>query len=411
MKVWRYVGLAALAALICGSTWAQPAEEAALRAQLARIETLRGERPKDDLLVFYRAMTQTQLGAREAALADLRSLVGRHRGLIPAPGAGFERLWEDEAFQSLRAQLSAEEPKTQPDAAVLARLTGKSLVPEGIAYDPKTRRLFVGSIHRRKIVTLDARGRQEDWSRAEDRLDGILGLCVDVPRRLLWAVSTNGSDDEAEKARRNALIAWDIKTRRVVHRVELPQAQHLNDLTIAVDGTVYASDSFGSTIWVLSPGAANAVALGKPGELRGANGLALGPKGELYVAISTGIARVEIASGAWQRLAQPDEWVTGGIDGLYYHRGALIGVQNGPNPGRVLRLELSADGRSMTALDVLQSHHHPEFDEPTTGAIVGEHLIVIANSHIARRRPDGSIAGADRLRAPVLIKVPLAARH
>lgn len=390
---------------------AQTATQAALRAQLERIETLRGERPKDDLLVFYRAMTQAQLGAREAALADLRSLVGRRRGLIPAPGAGFDRLWEDEEFQRLRAQLSADEPKTQPAAAVFARLTGRSLLPEGIAYDPKTRRLFVGSIHRRKIVTLDAWGRQEDWSRAEDRLDAILGLCVDVPRRLLWAVSTNASDDEAEKARRNILIAWDIKARHVVRRVELPQAQHLNDLTTAADGTLYASDSFGSTIWVLSPGAVTAVALGKPGELRGANGLTLGPKGELYVAISTGIARVDTSSGAWQRMAQRDDWVTGGIDGLYYHRGALIGVQNGPNPGRVIRLELSADGRSITAFKVLQSHHHPEFDEPTTGAIVGEHLMVIANSHIARRRPNGSIAGADRLRAPVLIKVPLAARH
>ncbi len=390
---------------------AQTATQAALRAQLERIETLRGERPKDDLLVFYRAMTQAQLGAREAALADLRSLVGRRRGLIPAPGAGFDRLWEDEEFQRLRAQLSADEPKTQPAAAVFARLTGRSLLPEGIAYDPKTRRLFVGSIHRRKIVTLDAWGRQEDWSRAEDRLDAILGLCVDVPRRLLWAVSTNASDDEAEKARRNALIAWDLATRRLVRRVELPQAQHLNDLTTAADGTLYASDSFGSTIWVLSPGAVTAVALGKPGELRGANGLTLGPKGELYVAISTGIARVDTSSGAWQRMAQRDDWVTGGIDGLYYHRGALIGVQNGPNPGRVIRLELSADGRSITAFKVLQSHHHPEFDEPTTGAIVGEHLMVIANSHIARRRPNGSIAGADRLRAPVLIKVPLAARH
>lgn len=407
MKVWRCVGLATLAALVCGPAWAQSGEEAALQAQLVRIETLRGERPKDDLLVFYRAMTQAQLGARAAVLADLRSLLGRRRGLIPAPGAGFDRLWEDEEFQRLRAQLAADEPKTQPPAAVLARLTGKSLLPEGIAYDPKSRRLFVGSIHRRKIVTLDAQGRQEDWSRAEDRLDAVLGLRVDLPRRLLWAVSTNGSDDEAEKARRNALIAWDLASRRVVRRVELPQALHLNDLCIADDGTVYASDSFGSTIWVLGPSAATAVALGKPGQLRGANGLALGPGGELYVALSTGIARIEVASGAWQRMAQPDEWVTGGIDGLYYHRGALIGVQNGPNPGRVIRLKLSADGRNITAFDVLQSHHHPEFDEPTTGAIVGEHLIVIANSHIARRRPDGSIAGADRLRAPVLLKVPL----
>src|SRR5262245_59292788 len=47
-----------------------------LDAQLARIESLRTERPGDGLLVFLAAMTQSQLGRREQALADLRTLRG-----------------------------------------------------------------------------------------------------------------------------------------------------------------------------------------------------------------------------------------------------------------------------------------------------------------------------------------------
>ncbi len=68
------------------------------------------------------------------------------------------------------------------------------------------------------------------------------------------------------------------------------------------------------------------------------------------------------------RLPQPDTVVTGGIDGLYWHEGDLLGVQNSTNPGRIVRIALADKGNRIEGLTMLQSHHHPEFDEPTTGA-------------------------------------------
>lgn len=379
----------------------------ALRAQLKRIAELRQERPGDGLLVFYQAMTEAQLGQREAALADLKSLVGRKLGLVPAAGEGFEPLWKDAEFQRLREQLSIGESITQPPAAVLARLEDKFLLPEGIAHDAATGRYFIGSIHLRKIVVVEPSGSVRDWSRKGDRLDAILGLSVDSSRRLLWAVSTNGFETESEQTRHNALLAFDLATGRLRQRIELPQAVQLNDLALAADGTVYVTDTLGSAVWRLAPRARLAQKLGEGKALRGANGIAMGPKGKLYVAASTGIALLDSASGAAQRMEQPDEVTSGGIDGLYYHRGELIGVQNGPNPGRVIALGLSPDGERITAMRVLQSHHHAELDEPTTGAIVGNALVLIANSHIASRQPDGRIARPETLRPTVLLRVPL----
>ena len=46
------------------------------------------------------------------------------------------------------------------------------------------------------------------------------------------------------------------------------------------------------------------------------------------------------------------------IDGLYAWQGELIGVQNVTNPGRVIRMQLSADGDSVIAVKTLLSHHH-----------------------------------------------------
>jgi hypothetical protein len=106
-------------------------------------------------------------------------------------------------------------------------------------------------------------------------------------------------------------------------------------------------------------------------------------------------------------LPQPDDVVTGAIDGLYWHEGALVGVQNVTNPGRVVRIALADGGTRVTGLTVLQSHHHPALDEPTTGAIVEDALYVIANSSVGRYQSDGTFREPERVRPPRVIAVPL----
>jgi hypothetical protein len=394
------------------SSLAQPANAAtaqALKAQLARIETLRGERPGDGLLVYYQALTHAQLGEREAALAALRALAGRRLGLLPTRGGGFDALWDDAEFQAVRAQLAADEPTT-PRAPVQATLRGAPFVPEGIAYDGKRRRFYIGSAERR-IVTVERRTgavSPREFSRPADRLDAVLGLAV--ARDSLYAVSTNGFLDSAAQGRRNAVLRYDLARGRLAARHEAPQAQQLNDVAVHDDGTLYATDSLGGTLFRLRPGESTLTPFGAEGALRGANGLALAGDGKaLYVAISTGMARVELDGGATMRLPQPDDAVTGGIDGLYWHDGALLGVQNAINPGRVIRIALAAGGMRIGGVTVLQSHHHPAFDEPTTGTLVDRRtLVVLANSQLNRLRPDGTVAEPRTLKPLVLLAVPLA---
>jgi sugar lactone lactonase YvrE len=42
-------------------------------------------------------------------------------------------------------------------------LAEKDLIPEGVAYDAKGKKLYVGSIHKRKILSIDARGVVKDF--------------------------------------------------------------------------------------------------------------------------------------------------------------------------------------------------------------------------------------------------------
>jgi len=378
----------------------------ATHARLERIQSLRKERPGDGVLVFYEAITRIDLGEREAAFALLRSLLGRKLGLVPVRDAGFEAVWDDPEFQKIRAKLAQEESRT-PDAPVAFRLGDSKLIPEGIAYDPKQDRFFIGSVTRKKIVRANRKGEVKDFSGPGDNLDSVLGLFVDAAHEQLYAVSTNGFLDDAQKQRRNAVVRYDLKNGLLVNRYDAPAASQLNDLTIAADGTIYATDSASGTLFRKTPGEKTLTPFGAKGALPGANGITLGADGKLYVAISTGIAKIDLSTGAPTRLSQPDTVVTGGCDGLYWHTGDLVGIQNVTNPGRVIRIALAGQETRISGITVLQSHHHPEFAEPTTGAIAADALYVIANSYVGHFEPNGSIKDPGQLKPTAIIAVPL----
>lgn len=402
----RWITIILLAAFTPGWATGQDDPQAAARASLERIKAVREQRPGDGLLVFYQAFTHVSIGEHKEAIELLRSLKGRKLGLIPLRDIGFEAVWGDREFQKVREELIAEETQT-PAAPVAFRLKDPKLIPEGIAYDAKAERFFLGSIAQRKIIVIDRKGEARDFSKREDKLDTVLGLTVDGARGHLYAVSTNGFLDEAKTQRRNAVVRYDLASGKLIDRFSVAEAQQLNDLVVTPDGTLYVTDSLGGTLFRKKPEDATLTALGTAGALRGVNGIALADDGAVYVAISTGIARVNTETGEPTRLPQPDDVVTGGCDGLAWHDGDLLGIQNSVNPGRVIRIALADAGARISGVSVLQSHHHPEFDVPTTGAVAKGAFHVIGNSYVQRYQPDGTIKDADKLKGTAVVAVPL----
>jgi hypothetical protein len=66
-------------------------------------------------------------------------------------------------------------------------------------------------------------------------------------------------------------------------------------------------------------------------------------------------------------------------------------------------------GTRIAGVTVLQSHHHPAFAEPTTGAIGRGTLNVIGNSYVGHYQPDGTIQELGELKGAAIVAVPL--RH
>ena len=211
-----------LVGCVCVPARAADDDAAGAQARLGRFQALRKERPNDGVLIFYEAIARLGLGQRETAFALLRSLKGRKLGLIPARGIGFDEVWDEPEFAAIRKELADEEPRT-PDSPVAFRLNDPKLIPEGIAWDPKGERFFVGSIARRKIVVADVKGKARDFSGPNDTLDDILGLTIDGGGAHLYAVSTNGFEESAKTERRNAVVRYDLKSGHLLDRFAAPK--------------------------------------------------------------------------------------------------------------------------------------------------------------------------------------------
>jgi sugar lactone lactonase YvrE len=331
-----------------------------------------------------------------------------------AADSDFARVRSLPAFAAARRSLARNaEPVMRSRAAFT--LPERDLLTEGIAYDPGTRAFFVGSVHHRKIVRVDRSGRVAEFiASARDGLWAPLGMRADSARGVLWvataALPQMVGYDTAD-AGRSGLYAFDLATGALRGRYLLPRdgAPHaLGDVVIARGGDVYASDSRGPVIYRVRAGGDTLEEFVRSPLLLSAQGMAFDRTEQtMYLAdYSRGLLQVNLATREVQPVPAADGVLTLGIDGLYADGDALIGVQNGVAPYRVVRLHLDRDGRRVVAAEVLE-RARPDYAEPTLGVVVGRTLYYVANSQWEQFRDDGTIAAPAELKAPLVLRLPL----
>lgn len=326
----------------------------------------------------------------------------------------FARLRSLPAFEAIRRSLARNATPVMRSQAAFT-LPERDLLTEGIAYDPRTGAFFVGSVHHRKIIRVDRSGRVDEFiAPARDGLWAPLGMRADSARGLLWVATTAVPQmvgyDTAD-AGRSGLYAFDLATGALRGRYLLPRdgSPHaLGDVVITRAGDVYASDSRAPAIYRVPAGADTVEEFLRSPLLLSAQGMAF-DRGEhtMYLAdYSRGLLRVDLATRAIQPMPAADGVLTLGIDGLYAVGDALIGVQNGVAPYRVVRLHLDGDGRRVVAAEVLE-RARPDYAEPTLGVVVGRTLYYVANSQWERFGEDGTIEAPAELEAPLVLRLPL----
>ena len=365
-------------------------------------------RPAHGGVVYGLACAYALTGDTAAALATLQHFAALGHTADLDADADFTSIRPLPAFDRLRQAM-------RRNAAPLVRSTSaftlaeRDLLTEGIAYDPKTRSFFVGSVRHGKILRVDGHGRTTEF--VSPGLPGFwapLGMRVDPARRVLWvaaaAVPQTVGYDSAD-AGRSGLFRFDLG------RFPLPadgQPHILGDVTIAKNGDVYSTDSRGPAVYRVRAGSDSIEQFAVSPLLLSAQGLALDAEERtLYVAeYARGILRIDLATRTVRLLETAEDVLALGIDGLYLVEGSLVGIQNGVAPDRVVRLRLDASGNRVEHAEVLE-RARPDYAEPTLGVVVGRDLFYVAASQWERFRDDGTIDGPDTLRSPLVLRLRL----
>jgi hypothetical protein len=355
----------------------------------AKLEDAAKTLPDPSSLWFRLAGARTLVGDRTAAFEALESMIlaGIHRDdfetnedLLPL----HEHLrWSPLAAAHARLM----EPIVRSEVAfTLPPSDRKMRLVEGIAYDPLTGSFFFSVVNERSILRHAPDGTLTVFAQLAGVLPGSpLGITVDAERRRLWTVTAGlpqGAGLPASEKDKSSLAAFDLATGALALRVDAPEHALLNDLTLAPDGTVYASDPGRGTVLRLRPGATALENLAPAATMVSPGGLALSADARhLFIADwGYGLAGLELATGAFHWLAPPPSGTMLGIDGLIRTGDTLIGIQNGVTPPRITRFTLSPDGFALTRADLLE-RAIPDWDEPTLGIFVGDSLHYVATSH------------------------------
>lgn len=364
----------------------------------------------------------TYLWGRAFIAAQSGDTAGTARALGAYADLGLGRELGDTVFDRYRAlpwfsRVSAAHAANRAPVVrsrVAATLADSDYWPEGMDVDPQSRTVYVTSVRLGEVRAIDTAGRSRTvWPRPGAKSEGAaLAVRLDPRRDRLWltvsampAWSGHVPGDSSASLVELPLGAGDIRRWRLA-----PGNHTLGDVAVAANGDVLFSDSGEPVLYRLSPGTDSLRAY-RHALFRSLQGIAIAPGGrDAYVAdYSHGILRVRLDDGSVTRVSDAPGVTSLGIDGLNWGDNALIAVQNGVSPARIVRFDLSADGASITAARVLD--RRPDADEPTIGAVAADEFWYIGTSQWEKRASDGKLLPNAKT-APVLIfAVPLANPH
>ena len=373
--------------------------------------------------LLLNALVETHLGHKAEAIKWLEKYAATGLTFEIAKDPNLKTLLDEAAGQKVAAQMK-ENSKPVTNAERVCSLSQADIMPEDIAYVKSSGSFIVSSIQRHSLyrVTLPKAGSKE-CAMEELRLPDdakrwpTMAVSFDPTRRALWVTASampGFSGFPKEDSGKAQLMEVDPANGKVLHRFDPPTSGPvvLGDMSVAVDGTVYVTDSVGGGVYRLR-GDLQTAKLEKIADgLFSPQTPALARDGKrLFIAdYSMGIAVIDLpASGTTAKvsyLPHPENFAVVALDGLYLDGDSLIGIQNGTEPLRIVRFKLNHAQTEITAADVIEQASE-RMGDPTHAVPVDGWFYVSANVGWSKVDDEtGKLKDGEKFTPPVLLRFP-----
>ncbi|HDS01807.1 MAG TPA: hypothetical protein ENO22_01945 [candidate division Zixibacteria bacterium] len=339
--------------------------------------------PHSATMIYNLACGYALLDEVDTALAILKelALMGIDYGIEDDPD--LEAVRQRPEFNEVR-EIYEETLRPINNSKILYEFPRIDLLPEGIAYDSKSGRIFFGSMHYGTIYEIDNNGNLVEFAELENEIPlACLGLEVDTIRNILWAIGSSFNFRQGfveEYQGTTGVFGFSLESGAMVKNVVPPHKvppSGFNDLAVSSSGDVYISGA-GALVYRNATGKLDTLIHGD--KMVGSNGITLSTdETMLFVAdYAGGIVVLELTEGRSRELKCPPEISLYGIDGMYFYEGSLIAIQNAFDPWRLVRFYLNDDYTAIESMTVLEQKN-PRAAVAFTGALAGDDFIYVAH--------------------------------
>jgi hypothetical protein len=222
----------------------------------------------------------------------------------------------------------------------------------------------------------------------------MMAIKLDVARHRVWAteVALEGlAVAPASAWGRSAVLCFDLRTGKLLERIEGPRPSALSDMTLSQDDDPIVSDGKRGKLYRVKD--RQMIQINTHDLVSPQTAARIPRSGDLLVPdYVRGIARVSLATGhvAWLKSEVTPRVVTNEIDGLYLHDHGLLATQNGTSPERIVLFALNPALTQILSTTVVEQSASPGCD-PTHGVLAGDVFYYITHSGWARLDEHGNV--------------------
>jgi len=240
------------------------------------------------------------------------------------------------------------------EAANLA-IDDQAVFPESLT-STQAGAIYVGSMKGNVYRALPGQHLATAWIRPDARngLGAVFGVLADEASHTLWVCSVPNPFAPPVAGAVAALVSFDLGSGAFRARYDFPAPRSVcNDMTVARDGSVYATDTSNGRILRLRKGAVALDVYGEGDALKGADGIAFDGAGRLYVNIVTRGALLRVEPGRDGHMASLTELALdatlGGPDGMRLVDGTRFLLAEG-TAGRIDDVRIDGNRAHITVL-------------------------------------------------------------